>query len=177
MPSSRRIKRRSASGRDSAFGVLRPGHPMPLGFHFRMECRIFVPEGHTILAQRFNVGSGHRLGASPEGTTEPGLTASAVPSGLLDVSNAKPNAEALGYFQKSLRDESEILVTLGLRPAVEGGVSPPGKIGRPQSACHPVSVSPFHRAGCPAVRQALRPRLWLHEIGIPSPGHGRPTTL
>ena len=74
---------------------------MPLGFHFRMECRSFVPEGHTILAQRFNVGSGHRLGASPEGTTEPGLTASAVPSGLLDVSNAKPNAEA-DFFSRGL---------------------------------------------------------------------------
>jgi len=96
----------------STYSGARGGGPMPLGFHFRLECKNFVPEGHTILAQRFNVGSGHRLGASPEGTTEPGRTASAVPSGLLDVSNAKPNAEALGYFQKSLRDESEILVTL-----------------------------------------------------------------
>ena len=61
---------------------------------------------------------GTRKFLSPEGTTEPGRTASAVPSGLLDVSNAKPNAEALGYFQKSLRDESEILLALAAAIAV-----------------------------------------------------------
>ena len=36
---------------------------------------------------------------------------SAVPAGLVGLGTAKPNVETLGYYQASLRDEHEILLT------------------------------------------------------------------
>ena len=60
------------------------------------------------MAQRFSVGLGQSVWSSPEGTAE-GNAWPYQPSlrDLLSFVHRLPNAEALGYFQTSLRDVSE----------------------------------------------------------------------
>ena len=68
-----------------------------------------VPEGQPTIAQRFSVGLSRPLRLSPEGTAEKRrVSNSAVPSGLEFFTYRSPNAEALGYFQASLRDDLSV---------------------------------------------------------------------
>jgi len=55
----------------------------------------------------------HRI--SPEGMADL-CASSVVSSGLIAFLNRVPKVEALGYCQKSVRDEKEILVALGILP-------------------------------------------------------------
>src|SRR5438093_3932923 len=53
----------------------------------------------------------------PKGRLNP-CACSAVPSGLTAPYARRPNVETLGYYQKSLRDEDQILVALDVQSAV-----------------------------------------------------------
>ena len=72
------------------------------------------PGGTSENNPRFRtLGRRHQHRFSPEGTADL-CASSVVPSGLMAFLHRVPKAEALGYCQKSLRDENEILVGLGL---------------------------------------------------------------
>ena len=103
-----------------------------------MNCKFAPPSpsGRKILAHRFMVGNGmirnqstfrdermagwfcqlgiiKALSFAPGGADRP-------------LKNALPTAEAVGYSSVVPRGDFQILVALGLRPAVEGGILPPG---------------------------------------------------
>ena len=70
---------------------------------------VIVPEGHAIIAQRFSVGNCSQTSRVPKG--RPMDVSVSRPFGTRPAFHVNPNAEALGYFQASLRDD--ILVALG----------------------------------------------------------------
>ena len=66
---------------------------------------ILLPQGWTTIAQRFSVGGGtHRRRISPEGTAEI-VRLFSRPFGTWQLRTWLPDAEALGYGRRSLRDK------------------------------------------------------------------------
>ena len=87
---------------------------MPLGFPTRKPSGGPVPEGHPIIAQRFNVGISAGTSVSPDGTADRFArrrgsgTEFSRPFGTYPHFAVDPNIEMLGYSHSSLRDERSI---------------------------------------------------------------------
>jgi hypothetical protein len=66
---------------------------------------ISVPEGHSRLAQCFNIGITDRNRISPEGTAENPVAIQPSLRDLHAFQHTHPTLKTLGYFQMSLRDK------------------------------------------------------------------------
>ena len=132
---------------------------MTPGFQNLARALVPVPEGHPRIAQRFSVGSTHGNKISPEGTAE-NAGHFGRPFGTCSLIGAAPNAEALGYFQSSLRDEDlQILVALGATPALHWVSRPASRLGPSANSnpSRPTEVPPLHaRSACPPRLQTIQ---------------------
>jgi len=95
--------------------------PMPLGFDAKLRdaprpsaCPGGTSDNNPTFQRWVRAPKPSRV---PKGRLSGGPM-SAVPSGLVGLCMAKPNAEALAYSHASLRDEHEILLALDHRSAV-----------------------------------------------------------
>src|SRR6185436_15353441 len=98
---------------------------MPTGFQMPSGGFVSVPEGQPRIAQRFNVGSPRQTRISPGGRSESSGHFGR-PFGTCSLIAAPPNAEALGYFQSSLRDNALLIqLASGETPGMAGGTPAP----------------------------------------------------